>query len=111
MDLKPEANDKLFYTIGEVADLTGLKSHILRYWESEFPALRPQKGANGRRIYRPFDIAVVRTIKRLLYEEGYTVAGARKKLSAERRRDAIARRRDVVATVKEDLNGLLALLK
>lgn len=110
-NLKLREPQKLFYTIGEVADYTGLKSHILRYWESEFPALHPQKGPNGRRIYRPVDIALVLAIKKLLYEDGYTIAGARKKLSETRRREVRARRREVVAAVKEELHELLAMLE
>jgi len=110
-DLKPNDSQKLFYTIGEVAEYTGLKSHILRYWESEFPALRPQKGPNGRRIYRPADIALVLAIKRLLYEDGYTIAGARRKLSETRRRETRTRRREVFTAVKEELHELLAMLE
>lgn len=77
----PEIPDKSLFTIAEVARLTSTKSFVLRYWESEFPMLEPVKSPNGRRLYRREDIEMVFEIKRLLYEEGFTIAGARKHLS------------------------------
>ncbi|HET9869526.1 MAG TPA: MerR family transcriptional regulator [bacterium] len=75
------ANDeKLFYTIGEVAKLADVKPYVLRYWETEFPMLNPQKSVTGQRTYRKKDIQVALTIKRLLYEQKFTIAGAVKKL-------------------------------
>ncbi len=103
---------KIFYAIGEVAALTGMKSHILRYWESEFPILRPQKLSNGRRAYRAADIQLILTIKRLLYEEGYTIAGARKKVAEERRRGgAPDDGKEIIRVVRRDLREILRLLK
>jgi DNA-binding transcriptional MerR regulator len=72
-----------FRTIGELAADTGLEPHILRYWESKFPQLRPVTRAGGRRYYRPEDVALVRRIQRLLGDEGYTVRGVRKLLDSE----------------------------
>jgi DNA-binding transcriptional MerR regulator len=72
---------KLFYKIGEVCQLTGIRQHILRYWESEFKALSPKKSRGGQRVYQRKDLEMVMTIKRMLYEEGYTIAGAKKILS------------------------------
>ncbi|MBI2178455.1 MAG: MerR family transcriptional regulator [Candidatus Tectomicrobia bacterium] len=72
--------DKLFFKIGEVAELTGTKPHVLRYWESEFKMLRPAKGESGQRIYRRKDVELIFAIKRLLYEENFTIAGAKKQL-------------------------------
>ncbi len=72
--------EKLFYTIGEVSDLLGVKPYVLRYWESEFKKLNPQKSVTGQRTYRNRDIRVATAIQRLLYEEKYTIAGAIKKL-------------------------------
>jgi DNA-binding transcriptional MerR regulator len=100
---------KIFYSIGEVSALTGLKSHILRYWESEFPTLRPEKRSNGRRAYRKSDILLILAIKKLLYEEGYTIAGARKKLAAARRRPA--QDKNLIAELRGDLENLLGLLR
>lgn len=102
---------KIFYTIGEVAAMMDLKTHVLRYWESEFPALKPQKRANGRRAYRESDIEIVRTIRRLLYDEGYTIAGAKKKLAEQRRKRRPRDGEDVVVFVKEELRQILAVLK
>lgn len=72
--------DKLFYRINEVAAITGLKPYVLRYWETEFPMLSPEKDENEQRRYRKSDIELILQIKKLLYEEGYTIAGARKRL-------------------------------
>jgi DNA-binding transcriptional MerR regulator len=71
---------KGFYKIGEVCQITDTQPYVLRFWESEFPQLAPKKSRNGQRIYRRKDVDLVLQIKRLLYEEGYTIAGARKKL-------------------------------
>lgn len=76
--------DKLFYRINEVATLTGVKPYVLRYWETEFPALAPEKDDNDQRRYRKADIELVLQIKRLLYDEKYTIAGARKQLKGSR---------------------------
>ncbi len=73
-------DEKLFYTIGDVANMVGLKTYVLRYWETAFKALNPQKSTSGQRVYRKKDIEAVLTIKRLLYDEKYTIAGAIKKL-------------------------------
>ncbi|UCF31323.1 MAG: MerR family transcriptional regulator [bacterium] len=72
--------DKLFFKIGEVSRLTDVKPHVLRYWESEFPMLSPPKNRASQRVYRKKDIETVLRIKKLLYEENYTISGARKKL-------------------------------
>src|SRR5438477_12569914 len=68
------------YRIGEVSRMTGVKAFVLRYWETEFPMLEPEKGPNGRRSYRQQDVELIRKIKRLLYDEGFTIAGARRHL-------------------------------
>ena len=71
---------KLFYKIGEVCKICEVPAHVLRYWETEFPTLAPNKNRSGQRIFREKDVQLVAEIKRLLYEEGYTIAGARKQL-------------------------------
>lgn len=70
-----------FRTIGEMAESLGVRTHILRYWEEQFPMLKPLTRAGGRRLYRPEDVALLHVINRLLYSEGYTIKGARKFLS------------------------------
>lgn len=77
--------DKLFFKIGEVCDLVGVQAHVLRYWESEFPMLQPQKNRAGQRTYRRKDVEMALRIKGLLYDEGFTIAGAKKKLQGEGR--------------------------
>jgi DNA-binding transcriptional MerR regulator len=74
-------NKKIYYSIGEVCAMTGLESHVLRYWETEFPLLRPKKNRAGNRAYRDKDIEIIRFLKHLLYEEQYTILGAKKKCS------------------------------
>ena len=75
--------NKLFFKIGEVCELTETQPYVLRYWESEFPALAPAKNNSGQRIYRRRDIETILRIKALLYEEGFTIAGAKKRLEQE----------------------------
>ncbi len=76
-----EKSSDAFRTIGEMAQLLGLKTHILRYWEEQFPMLKPLKRAGGRRHYRPEDVKLLMTIQRLLGQEGYTIKGARQFLT------------------------------
>jgi DNA-binding transcriptional MerR regulator len=71
---------KLYYKIGEVCELLGVEPHVLRYWETEFASLSPPKSKSGQRTYRPKDIELLLRIRKLLYEDGYTIAGARKQL-------------------------------
>jgi DNA-binding transcriptional MerR regulator len=72
--------DKLYYKIGEVAKYTGIKTHVLRYWETEFKAIRPNKSRSNQRLYRKQDVELILRLKDLLYNQGFTIAGARKKL-------------------------------
>jgi len=77
--------EKLFFKIGEVCELAGVQAHVLRYWESEFPMLAPQKNRAGQRVYRKRDVEIALRIKELLYEEQYTIAGAKKRLANDLR--------------------------
>jgi DNA-binding transcriptional MerR regulator len=74
--------DKLYYRIGEVSELTHTKAYVLRYWETEFPTLRPVKSKSGHRLYRRKDVELIFEIRRLLYGKGFTIAGARKHLAS-----------------------------
>ena len=78
---------KLYFSISEVSEMTGVKAHVLRYWESEFPDLRPKKNRAGNRSYREKDIRMVMTIRDLLYKQGYTIQGARNQLQRSRREE------------------------
>src|SRR6478672_6810639 len=89
---KPMASvipEKLFFKIGEVCELAGVQAHVLRYWETEFPTLAPQKNRAGQRTYRRRDVEMALRIKELLYDEQYTIAGAKKKLANELRGGAV----------------------
>lgn len=115
---------KLFFKIGEVCELTETQPYVLRYWESEFPALAPAKNNSGQRIYRRRDIETILRIKTLLYEEGFTIAGAKKKLELEMKEQAKGTSvtpasqtpsgddgfKDEVKEIKSELNGLLDML-
>jgi len=74
---------RLYYKIGEACKMVGIQPYVLRYWETEFPALNPGKSKSGQRVYGERELALIRRIQQLLYEEGYTIAGAKKKLDAE----------------------------
>ena len=91
--------EKLFFKIGEVCDITGVQAHVLRYWESEFPMLAPQKNRAGQRTYRKRDVEMALRIKELLYEDQYTIAGAKKKLVSE------IRGASKLKVVTPDMNG------
>ncbi|MEH3045816.1 MerR family transcriptional regulator [Sphingomonas adhaesiva] len=93
-----------FRTIGEVASATGVAAHVLRYWESRFPQLRPVTRAGNRRYYRPADVALIERIDRLLRHDGYTLKGVQQLLAAERRGAAVA----VAAPDLRDVRDLLA---
>ncbi len=99
-----ELPEKLYFSISEVARLTGVKAHVLRYWEAEFPSLRPKKNRAGNRSYRKRDIEEVQAIKRLLYEEGYKIDGARRLLAD---RDARAEAVDAVRPHSDPRDALL----
>jgi DNA-binding transcriptional MerR regulator len=78
----PFVAKKLYYKIREVCEIVGVEAHVLRFWESEFPDLSPPKSRTGQRTYRPKDIELLLRIRKLLYEEGFTIAGARKRLES-----------------------------
>jgi len=77
-----ETRPRLYYSIREVSEMLDVKAHVLRYWESQFPTLRPKKSRGGARMYRDSDLDTLRSIRELLYERRYTIAGARRRLSA-----------------------------
>lgn len=110
---------KIYYSISEVADLTDVKPHVLRYWESKFKMLKPKKNRAGNRMYRPKEIDLILRIKELLYNRRYTIAGARRSLLDERRSgndqvemdfDRKVADRAVVVAVKRELEEILEIL-
>lgn len=94
--------DKLFYKIGEVCEHVGVQPHVLRYWESEFPMLAPQKNRAGQRVYRRKDLEIVLRIRELLYDEKFTIAGAKRRLAEELRAGPGARLKVVTPDMEPD---------
>src|SRR5882672_10942637 len=84
---RPEIPDKLYFRIGEVSRLAGIKPYVLRFWETEFSSLGPKKSGKGHRLYRRKDVELVLEIKRLLYDKRFTIEGARKMLESKPKRD------------------------
>src|SRR5574341_236638 len=107
-DIPPEVPDRLYFRIGEVSSITGVPPYVLRYWESEFPVLQPRKSGGGQRLYRKRDVALILEVKKLLYQERYTVAGARRRLSEREER---ARRVEARAALQRLRAGLESILK
>jgi DNA-binding transcriptional MerR regulator len=111
--------DKLFYRIGDVSEITGIKPHVLRYWEAEFSGLHPRKNRAGQRIYERRDVELILEIKKLLYEQRYTISGAKKLLARQSKRgpkksSAAKVPSDISAALKmccQELRGLLDLLE
>jgi len=107
--------DKLFFKIGEVADLAGVEQHVLRYWEDEIDALKPTKNRSGQRLYQKRDVELVLEIKRLLYEEKFTIAGAKNKLKKFKKKgtqlDFAYDRESFLEWKREIKNDLQAILK
>ncbi|MEW6218206.1 MAG: MerR family transcriptional regulator [Thermodesulfobacteriota bacterium] len=102
--------DKQYFRMGEVASLTGVAAHVLRYWESEFAVIRPNRVASKQRLYRRADVENFLRIKELLYEEGYTIPGARKAL-AQARKGGRSQRSDILAAIKGELVAICRLLE
>lgn len=112
--MRKKIQPKLYYSITEVAEMTNLKPHVLRYWETEFRNLRPKKNRAGNRAYRMSDIKLIEEIKRLLYEEGYTIAGARKKLlekSNPSKQVSKEKLEETIRSLKEDLLEIKRILE
>src|SRR3954462_5768295 len=102
--------DKLFFKIGEVCEIAELEPYVLRFWETEFPNLAPEKSGSGHRVYRRKDVEMVLKIKELLYIRGFTIAGARKQLSTRKRIPEGPERERRIEKVRDGLREILALL-
>lgn len=110
-DRKVPALRKLYYTIGEVSELTGVPAHVLRYWESEFPQFRPKKSRAGNRVYQDRELEMIRRIKSLLYERRFTIAGARTQLRSIDGSGEDNGRSELFEEVRRELREILGLLK
>ncbi len=107
----PVIPGKRYFTIGEVAELCDVKPHVLRYWEQEFPQLKPVKRRGNRRYYQRHDVLLIRQIRSLLYDEGFTIGGARQRLEGEGAKDDVSQSQQIIRQTLVELEELLALLK
>ena len=102
--------DKLFFRIGEVSRIVGVPASVLRFWENEFPRIKPQRTDSGQRVYRRSDVELILTIKHLLYDKNFTIKGARKHLKTRKGTDPSPARNDVVAELRAELQQIRDLL-
>src|SRR4029453_13830030 len=116
--LEPGNNDELppipgkrYFTIGEVSELCAVKPHVLRYWEQEFPQLKPVKRRGNRRYYQRQDVIVIRQIRGLLYTQGLTIGGARNKLDGDEAREDFTASSQLARLLRAELEELLRILK
>jgi len=116
--LEPGNNDELppipgkrYFTIGEVSDLCAVKPHVLRYWEQEFPQLKPVKRRGNRRYYQRQDVIIIRQIRSLLYDDGFTIGGARQKLTGEESKTDLSHSQQVIKQMRKELEEVLKLFR
>ncbi|MFP5349983.1 MAG: MerR family transcriptional regulator [Gammaproteobacteria bacterium] len=106
----PSIPSKRYFTIGEVSDLCAVKPHVLRYWEQEFPQLKPVKRRGNRRYYQRHDVVLIRQIRNLLYIEGFTISGARNKLALDNPPPIDSAREQAILSLIRELEDVLLLL-
>ena len=116
--LEPGNNDQLppipgkrYFTIGEVSDLCAVKPHVLRYWEQEFPQLKPVKRRGNRRYYQRQDVLIIRQIRSLLYDEGFTIGGARQRLTGDEAKEDVTQSQQIIKQMRMELEEVLKLLR
>jgi DNA-binding transcriptional MerR regulator len=116
--LEPSNNDELpaipgkrYFTIGEVSELCGVKPHVLRYWEQEFPQLKPVKRRGNRRYYQRQDVLVIRQIRALLYDQGFTIGGARNRLEGEEAREDVTQTQQLSRQLRGELEEIAKILR
>ena len=116
--LEPGNNDELppipgkrYFTIGEVSELCAVKPHVLRYWEQEFPQLKPVKRRGNRRYYQRQDVLIIRQIRSLLYEEGFTIGGARQRLTGESAKSDVTQSQQIIKQLRLELEQVLKILR
>jgi DNA-binding transcriptional MerR regulator len=116
--LEPGNNDELppipgkrYFTIGEVSDLCAVKPHVLRYWEQEFPQLKPVKRRGNRRYYQRQDVLIIRQIRSLLYDEGFTIGGARQRLQGESAKSDVSQSQQIIKQLRLELEQVLKILR
>ena len=116
--LEPGNNDQLppipgkrYFTIGEVSDLCAVKPHVLRYWEQEFPQLKPVKRRGNRRYYQRQDVLIIRQIRSLLYDEGFTIGGARQRLTGDDAKSDVTQSQQIIKEIRTELEQVLKILR
>ena len=116
--LEPGNNDELppipgkrYFTIGEVSDLCAVKPHLLRYWEQEFPQLKPVKRRGNRRYYQRQDVLIIRQIRSLLYDEGFTIGGARQRLTGDDAKSDVTQSQQIIKQIRMELEQVLKILR
>jgi DNA-binding transcriptional MerR regulator len=116
--LEPGNNDDLppipgkrYFTIGEVSDLCAVKPHVLRYWEQEFPQLKPVKRRGNRRYYQRQDVLIIRQIRSLLYEDGFTIGGARQRLTGDDAKSDVSQSQQIIKQLRLELEQVLKILR
>ena len=116
--LEPGNNDELppipgkrYFTIGEVSDLCAVKPHVLRYWEQEFPQLKPVKRRGNRRYYQRQDVLIIRQIRSLLYDDGFTIGGARQRLMGDQAKSDVSQSQQIIKQLRLELEQVLKILR
>ncbi len=116
--LEPGNNDELppipgkrYFTIGEVSDLCAVKPHVLRYWEQEFPQLKPVKRRGNRRYYQRQDVLIIRQIRSLLYDDGFTIGGARQRLTGDQAKTDVSQSQQIIKQLRTELEQVLIILR
>ena len=107
----PAIPGKRYFTIGEVSELCGVKPHVLRYWEQEFPQLKPVKRRGNRRYYQRQDVLIIRQIRSLLYDEGFTIGGARQRLTGDDARSDVTQSQQIIKQIRMELEQVLKILR
>jgi DNA-binding transcriptional MerR regulator len=110
-DELPQIPGKRYFTIGEVSELCAVKPHVLRYWEQEFPQLKPVKRRGNRRYYQRQDVLVIRQIRSLLYDEGFTIGGARQRLTGDEAKTDVSQSQQIVRQLRMELEEVLRILR
>jgi len=107
----PVIPSKRYFTIGEVSELCGVKPHVLRYWEQEFTQLKPVKRRGNRRYYQRHDVILIRQIRSLLYDQGFTIGGARQQLTGETAKEDTSQSNQLIKQIRNELEEILHTLK
>jgi len=110
-DELPQIPGKRYFTIGEVSDLCAVKPHVLRYWEQEFPQLKPVKRRGNRRYYQRQDVLIIRQIRSLLYDEGFTIGGARLRLTGDEAKSDVTQSQQIIKQLRMELEQVLKILR